>query len=89
MRMKLEEIYHGMELPGKFKMAVSGCNLNCAESWVRDVSLFGKPNLDKRASLRGVGSPLRAGGRLVKPTARREPYRVEKLNRHSFPVTRL
>jgi len=25
----------GMKLPGKFKMTVSGCNLNCAESWVR------------------------------------------------------
>ena len=43
MGMKLDEIYHGMELPGKFKMSVSGCNLNCAESWVRDIGLFGKP----------------------------------------------
>lgn len=43
MGMKLDEIYHGMALPGKFKIAVSGCNLNCAESWVRDVGLFGKP----------------------------------------------
>jgi len=44
MGMKLDEIYHGMELPGKFKMAVSGCNLNCAESKVRDIGLYGKPN---------------------------------------------
>jgi len=43
MGMKLDEIYHGMALPGKFKISVSGCNLNCAESWVRDVGLFGKP----------------------------------------------
>jgi len=43
MGMKLDEIYHGMELPGKFKMAVSGCHLSCAESWVRDVGLIGKP----------------------------------------------
>lgn len=43
MGMKLDSIYHGLELPGKFKIAVSGCNLNCAESWVRDVGLFGKP----------------------------------------------
>ena len=43
MGMKLDSIYHGMELPGKFKMAVSGCNLNCSESWVRDIGLFGKP----------------------------------------------
>jgi NAD(P)H-nitrite reductase large subunit len=39
--MKLDEIYHGKELPGKFKMAVSGCHINCSESWVRDVGLFG------------------------------------------------
>ncbi|MBA3034905.1 MAG: NAD(P)/FAD-dependent oxidoreductase [Desulfobacterium sp.] len=42
MGMKLDEKYHGMELPGKFKIAVSGCNINCAESWVRDIGLFGK-----------------------------------------------
>lgn len=43
MGMKLDALYHGMDLPGKFKMAVSGCHINCAESWVRDVGLFGKP----------------------------------------------
>ena len=42
MGMKLDEDYHGMELPGKFKMSVSGCPLNCAEGWVRDIGLFGK-----------------------------------------------
>lgn len=41
--MKLDAQYHGLDLPGKFKMAVSGCHINCAESWVRDVGLFGKP----------------------------------------------
>ncbi len=40
--MKLDESYHGLELPGKFKMAVSGCKLNCAESIVRDVGLVGQ-----------------------------------------------
>lgn len=40
--LKLDEIYHGMELPGKFKMAVSGCHLSCSESWVRDIGLIGK-----------------------------------------------
>jgi NAD(P)H-nitrite reductase large subunit len=40
--MQLDQIYHGLELPGKFKMAVSGCKLNCAESWVRDIGLYGK-----------------------------------------------
>jgi NAD(P)H-nitrite reductase large subunit len=42
MGLKLDEIYHGMDLPGKFKMAVSGCHLSCSESWVRDVGLIGK-----------------------------------------------
>ena len=43
MGMKLDKLYHGMELPGKLKIAVSGCNINCSESWVRDIGLFGKP----------------------------------------------
>jgi NAD(P)H-nitrite reductase large subunit len=42
MGFRLDEIYHGMELPGKFKMAVSGCHLSCSESWVRDIGLIGK-----------------------------------------------
>lgn len=40
--MKLDASYHGKLLPGKFKMAVSGCQLSCAESWVRDVGLIGQ-----------------------------------------------
>jgi NAD(P)H-nitrite reductase large subunit len=42
--LKMDQIYHGMSLPGKFKMAVSGCPLSCAESWVRDVGLIGRKN---------------------------------------------
>ena len=42
MGMKLDALYHGLELPGKFKMAVSGCKLSCSESWVRDVGLIGE-----------------------------------------------
>lgn len=40
--LKLDETYHGMQLPNKLKMAVSGCNLNCSESVVRDIGLVGK-----------------------------------------------
>lgn len=40
--MKLEGRYRGKQLPGKFKMAVSGCHLSCAKSWVRDIGLIGK-----------------------------------------------
>ena len=41
MGLTLDEIYHGKQLPGKFKMAVSGCHLSCSESWVRDIGLIG------------------------------------------------
>ncbi len=42
MGMKLDALYHGVQLPGKFKMAVSGCKINCAESSVRDFGLIGE-----------------------------------------------
>lgn len=44
MGLALDKQYHGMPLPAKFKMAVSGCKLSCAESWVRDVGLLGDKN---------------------------------------------
>ncbi|WP_319522596.1 NAD(P)/FAD-dependent oxidoreductase [uncultured Desulfosarcina sp.] len=40
--MQLDKKYHSLLLPGKFKMAVSGCHLSCAESWVRDIGLIGQ-----------------------------------------------
>ncbi|BBO83579.1 NAD(P)/FAD-dependent oxidoreductase [Desulfosarcina ovata] len=42
MGMALDKKYHSMQLPGKFKMAVSGCKLACSESWVRDIGLIGQ-----------------------------------------------
>ena len=39
--MELDKRYHAEKLPGKFKMAVSGCKLSCSESWVRDIGLIG------------------------------------------------
>ena len=41
--MALDKRYHSLELPGKFKMAVSGCKLSCSESWVRDIGLIAFP----------------------------------------------
>lgn len=41
MGLKLDEKYHGMEMPQKMKMAVSGCPNCCAESKVRDIGLMG------------------------------------------------
>jgi NAD(P)H-nitrite reductase large subunit len=39
--LKLDEKYHGMELPYKFKIGVSGCPNNCSESSIKDVGLVG------------------------------------------------
>ena len=39
--LKLDDKYHGMELPYKFKMGVSGCPNNCSESSIKDLGLVG------------------------------------------------
>ncbi len=41
MGMKLDKLYHGYNLPSKFKIGVSGCPNCCADSWVRDIGLIG------------------------------------------------
>lgn len=41
---KLDEIYHGMVLPSKMKMGVSGCKIQCAENCIKDISLYGTKN---------------------------------------------
>jgi NAD(P)H-nitrite reductase large subunit len=64
--MKLDERYHGFQLPGKFKMAVSGCQLNCAESWVRDVGLVGQKNGWTVLIGGNVGAEPRIGQELIK-----------------------
>jgi NAD(P)H-nitrite reductase large subunit len=42
MGMKLDEKFHGHQLPGKMKMGVSGCTNMCAENCIKDISLMGK-----------------------------------------------
>ncbi len=39
--MKLDEKYHGVEMPGKLKLGVSGCPNQCAETCIKDVGLVG------------------------------------------------
>jgi len=41
--LKLDEIYHGLELPGKLKIGVSGCPNQCAETCIKDIGLVGMP----------------------------------------------
>jgi len=39
---KLEEVFVGMHLPAKAKIGISGCPMNCGESYMRDFGAFGK-----------------------------------------------
>lgn len=39
--LKLDGKYHGVEMPGKFKIGVSGCLHQCAETCIKDVGLVG------------------------------------------------
>jgi NAD(P)H-nitrite reductase large subunit len=74
--MKLDKRYHGLELPGKFKMAVSGCQLSCAESWVRDVGLIGKKEGWQVVIGGNVGAAPRIGQELVAGLADEPVLRV-------------
>lgn len=39
--LKLDKKYHGLELPGKLKIGVSGCPNQCAETCIKDIGLVG------------------------------------------------
>ncbi|AMV73252.1 NAD(P)/FAD-dependent oxidoreductase [Desulfuromonas carbonis] len=41
--LEIDRRYHGMQLPWKFKMAVSGCMNDCGEACIKDVGLIGTP----------------------------------------------
>jgi len=40
--LKLDDKYHGVQLPSKFKIGVSGCMNQCAETCIKDLGLIGK-----------------------------------------------
>ncbi|MCP4117900.1 MAG: NAD(P)/FAD-dependent oxidoreductase [Desulfobacteraceae bacterium] len=39
---RLQKTFSGLVVPGKVKVAVSGCALNCCEGYVRDLGIFAK-----------------------------------------------
>ncbi|MEN6412627.1 MAG: hypothetical protein ABFC84_07675 [Veillonellales bacterium] len=41
--LKLDEKYHGIPLPSKFKIAVCGCMNSCTEPAVKDLGIMGTP----------------------------------------------
>jgi len=54
----LDEKYHGMPLPFKFKIGVSGCPNNCSESCIKDLGLVGAAK-GWRVLAGGFGSGLK------------------------------
>lgn len=64
--LKLDKKYHAYQLPGKCKMAVSGCKLSCSESWVRDVGLIG----DKEGWVVVIGGNVGPTPRIAKELIR-------------------
>lgn len=44
MGLELDKRYHGMELPCKLKIGVSGCANSCAENAIKDIGLMGALN---------------------------------------------
>lgn len=41
---KIEKTFGDLPLPAKTKVGISGCPLNCCESYIRDIGIFGKKN---------------------------------------------
>lgn len=41
--MKLDDLYHGMNLPNKLKIGVSGCPNSCGDNHFRDIGIMGMP----------------------------------------------
>lgn len=41
--LELDKRYHGMGLPSKFKIAVSGCMNSCSEPAIKDLGIMGTP----------------------------------------------
>lgn len=41
--LKLDERYHGMDMPNKLKIGVSGCPNSCSDNHTRDIGIMGTP----------------------------------------------
>jgi NAD(P)H-nitrite reductase large subunit len=75
----LDEKYHGSVLPNKLKMSVSGCFLNCTESWVRDIGLTGYEEGWMFTVGGNVGAQPRIGKELAKGLSDNQAFEmVEK-----------
>ena len=65
MGLALDDRYHGMNLPNKLKIGVSGCPNSCSDNHTRDIGLMGMPK-GWTISAGGKGGTMpRLGNRLI------------------------
>ncbi|QJA07880.1 NAD(P)/FAD-dependent oxidoreductase [Romboutsia sp. CE17] len=63
--LELDDRYHGMNLPNKLKIGVSGCPNSCADNHTRDIGLMGMPK-GWTVFVGGKGGTIpRLGNRLI------------------------
>jgi NAD(P)H-nitrite reductase large subunit len=72
----IDQKYHGMELPSKFKIGVSGCPNSCAEGAIKDLGIIGSPKGYKVVIGGNAGVRPRLADTLVEAVA---PEQVEEL----------
>ena len=78
--LELNEKYHGLELPGKLKIGVSGCPNQCAETCIKDIGLVGMPKGWKVLVGGNGGAKPRLSKELVKNITTEEAIElVEKI----------
>jgi len=78
--LELNEKYHGLELPGKLKIGVSGCPNQCAETCIKDIGLVGMPKGWKVLVGGNGGAKARLSKELVKNITTEEAIElVEKI----------
>ena len=76
MGLKLDEKYNGLELPGKFKIGVSGCPNQCAETCIKDIGLVGTPKGWKLLVGGNGGAKPRLSKELVKNITTEEAFEL-------------
>ena len=74
--MRLDEKYHGAELPGKMKIGVSGCPIQCAETCIKDIGLVGMKNGWKLMVGGNGGGKPRLSKELVKNLSDEEAFEL-------------
>jgi len=78
--LELNKKYHGLELPGKLKIGVSGCPNQCAETCIKDIGLVGMPKGWKVLVGGNGGARPRLSKELVKNISTEEAIElVEKI----------